>query len=194
MASTSLPPGAIVPSLTGHNVLQSGAVVQAVRGLIEQIGGRQRRVALAIPDTAAKVSLLPFEHIPANPRDLEQLIRLQLRKTVPFPVEDAQVAWSRGGVQDGATTLVVQSAPKTRPGGTCAYSGSRGRVNVPVTYGSVELAAYDLRRGKLKRRVTVHGSGSRCPIVHMTYGGSAGTISHAPTTAQLEAAIAKLSK
>lgn len=110
VASTPLPSGAIVPSLTGHNVLQSGVVVQTVRGVIEQIGGRQRRVALAIPDTAAKVSLLPFEQLPSNPRDLEQLIRLQLRKTVPFPVEDAQVAWSRGGPQDGATTLVVSAS------------------------------------------------------------------------------------
>ena len=110
IASSALPPGAIVPSLTGHNVLQSGAVVQAVRSVVEQVGGRQRRVALAIPDTAAKVSLLPFEHVPSSPRDLEQLIRLQLRKTVPFPVEDAQVAWSRGGPQDGATTLVVSAS------------------------------------------------------------------------------------
>ena len=97
VASTALPPGAVVPSLTSHNVLQRDVVVSALRGLVDQIGGRPRHVALAIPDTAAKVSLLPFDQIPANTRDLEQLVRLQLRKTVPFPVEDAQVTWSRGG-------------------------------------------------------------------------------------------------
>jgi hypothetical protein len=107
VASVPLPPGAIVPSLTGHNVLQSSVVVQAIRGLLDQIGGRHRRVALAIPDAAAKVSLLPFEQVPTSARDLEQLIRLQLRKTVPFPVDDAQVTWSRGGQHDGGTTLVV---------------------------------------------------------------------------------------
>ncbi len=107
VASVALPPGAVVPSLTAHNILQPEVVVQALRGLLEQLGGRPRRVALAIPDAAAKVSLLPFEQVPASSRDLEQLIRLQLRKTVPFPVEDAQVAWSRGGEQDGSTTMVV---------------------------------------------------------------------------------------
>lgn len=107
VASEALPAGALTPSLTGHNVLQSDVVVQAVRGVLGQLGGRLRRVALSIPDTAAKVSLLPFEQVPANPRDLEQLLRLQLRKTVPFPMEDAQVTWAQGGQQQTGTTLVV---------------------------------------------------------------------------------------
>jgi len=107
VASTVLPPGAVVPSLTSHNILQREVVVAALRGIVDQIGGRPRHIALTIPDTAAKVSLLPFDQIPASGRDLEQLVRLQLRKTVPFPVEDAQVTWSRGGQHDASTILVV---------------------------------------------------------------------------------------
>ena len=102
-----LPTGAIVPSLTGHNVAQRDVVVRAIRGAIEELGGRPRRVALVVPDAAAKVSLLPFEQVPSNPRDLEQLLRLHLRKTVPFPVDEAQITWARGGALDGATTMIV---------------------------------------------------------------------------------------
>src|SRR6185295_9768941 len=51
-----------------------------------------RRVALVIPDTAAKVSLLRFEKVPAA-SDLDQLIRWQMRKAAPFKPEDAQISW-----------------------------------------------------------------------------------------------------
>ena len=45
-----------------------------------------------IPDTAAKVSLLRFEKVPAA-SDLDQLIRWQMRKAAPFKPEDAQISW-----------------------------------------------------------------------------------------------------
>lgn len=139
VASAPLPPGALVPSLTGHNILQSSVVVQAVGGLLDQMGGRHRRVALAIPDTAAKVSLLPFEELPANTRDLEQLIRLQLRKTVPFPVEDAQVTWAQGGRQEGVTTLVVTAMRRDIVGEYEAVCSAAG-----LHAGTVDLATFNV--------------------------------------------------
>jgi hypothetical protein len=143
VASVGLPSGAIVPSLTAPNVLQRDEVVQAIRGVVEQVGGRPRRVALAIADTAAKVSLLPFEQVPASPRDLEQLIRLQLRKTVPFPVEDAQVTWSRGGQHDGTTTLVVTAMRRDivqAYEGVCASAGLHAGTVDLATFNVINLA------------------------------------------------------
>src|SRR5689334_25120648 len=58
-----LPAGAIVPSLNAANIQNEGAVVGAIRAAIEGVGSRQRRVALVIPDTAAKASLLRFEKV-----------------------------------------------------------------------------------------------------------------------------------
>lgn len=143
VASAPLPPGAVVPSLTSHNLLQRDVVVRAVRDLVEQVGGRPRHVALVIPDTAAKVSLLPFDQIPPNARDLEQLIRLQLRKTVPFPVEDAQVAWSRGGQHEGSTTMVVTAMRRDivqEYEGVCTAAGLQpGAVDL-ATFNVVNLA------------------------------------------------------
>jgi type IV pilus assembly protein PilM len=163
VASTALPAGALVPSLTAHNVLQSGVVVQAVRELLEQVGGRHRRVALAIPDTAAKVSLVPFEQVPTSARDLEQLIRLQLRKTVPFPVEDAQVAWTHGGPQDGATTLVVTAMRRDivrEYEAVCAAAGLHA--------GTVDLATFNV----MNLALIAGGPGSGLPgdtlLVHVT--------------------------
>jgi type IV pilus assembly protein PilM len=105
-----LPDEAVVPSLTGQNLLQRDAVVQAVRRATDAVGGRLRRCALAIPDIAAKVSLLRFEQVPQSEADLEQLIRLQIRKALPFPVEQAQVAIVPGSPLDAGREFLVTAA------------------------------------------------------------------------------------
>jgi Tfp pilus assembly PilM family ATPase len=53
-----------------------------------------RRAALVVPDSVARVSLLTFEQLPAKPADLDQLVRWQLKKTTPFPIEDGVVTHS----------------------------------------------------------------------------------------------------
>jgi type IV pilus assembly protein PilM len=87
-----LPAGVVTPTLNGTNIHDTRAVSAALRSAFEKLGGRPRRVALVIPDTAAKLSLLRFEKIPALP-DLDQLIRWQMRKAAPFKPDDAQMSW-----------------------------------------------------------------------------------------------------
>src|SRR5690348_535514 len=59
-ATESLPEQALTPSLTASNTRDRGAIVAAVRRVLEQVG-RPRRVALIVPDPVAKVSLVRFE-------------------------------------------------------------------------------------------------------------------------------------
>jgi type IV pilus assembly protein PilM len=61
--------------------------------VLQKLGPRRRQIALVLPDSVAKVSLVRFEKVPAKAQDLEQLIRWQVRKSAPFRIEDAQVAW-----------------------------------------------------------------------------------------------------
>lgn len=143
LATATLPAGALAPSLVSPNVLQRDAVAQAIRDVVDRAGGRGRRVALAVPDTAAKVSLLSFEVIPSSARDLEQLIRLQLRKTVPFPVEEAQVAWTPGGQDATGTTLVVAAMRRDVVEGyeaACAAAGLHAGVVDLATFNVMNLA------------------------------------------------------
>jgi type IV pilus assembly protein PilM len=163
--STALPAGAVVPSLTSHNIVQRDEVVTALRGLVEQIGGRPRHIALAIPDTAAKVSLLLFDQIPASTRDLEQLVRLQLRKTVPFPVEDAQVTWSRGGEQEASTILVVTAMRRDivqEYEAVCAAAGLQA--------GTVDLATFNVVNLALLGGPSGAGLPGDTLLVHVTPG------------------------
>lgn len=110
-ASDPLRSGVVVPSLTSSNIVDQAAVATAVGNVLSQLGTRPRRVALIIPDLAAKVSLIRFDQVPARDEDLEQLVRWQLRKSAPFAVEDACVTYTRGARgSDGGTEFLVLMA------------------------------------------------------------------------------------
>ena len=107
-AGAELPPGAVVPSLTGRNIADREVVTAALRSALAAVDSRPRRIGLVIPDLAARVSLVSFAEVPARAEDLEQLIRWQLRKSAPFAIEDAVVGISPAGSgEDGARFAVV---------------------------------------------------------------------------------------
>ena len=91
-----LPAGAVVPALAAANIVDGAAVSAALGSVFERLSIRPRRVALVIPDCAAKLSLVGFDKIPARRDDLDQLVRWQVRKSIPFPIEDAVVSYSAG--------------------------------------------------------------------------------------------------
>ena len=91
-AIEALPAGAVVPSLASHNVVDRAAVTAAVRAAVGRLGTRVARVALVLPDAAAKVSLIHFDKVPTKRDDLDQLVRWQVRKSAPFGIEEACVS------------------------------------------------------------------------------------------------------
>src|SRR5688500_13531555 len=109
-AVAPLSPGAVVPSLAAVNIVDRPAVVQALRAACERAGQRPRRAALIIPDSAARVSLVRFDQIPARREDLDQLIRWQLKKSSPFPVEEACLTRSAGARSGTGGEFVVVAA------------------------------------------------------------------------------------
>jgi Tfp pilus assembly PilM family ATPase len=110
-AAEPLAAGVLTPSLTAGNIHDRAAVAGALRRVVERLGTRARRVALVIPDIAVKVSLLRFEQVPQRRDDLDQLVRWQLRKAAPFPVEGASVTYSPAlPVDAGGREFVVEMA------------------------------------------------------------------------------------
>ena len=100
-AIEALPPGAVTPSLAGLNMPDVGAVGAVVARVLAQLGGRTHRVALVVPDAVAKVSLLRLEQVPGRAADLREIIKWQVRKSVPFPVEQAVLSVTPGAPFDG---------------------------------------------------------------------------------------------
>ena len=111
-ASEPLPEGALVPSLTAHNVRDvhgRATVVAALKRVLDAVG-RPRRIGLVVPDPIAKVSLVRFAQVPARANELEQLIRWQMRKAAPFPIEEAQISFTRGIRADNEQEFLVSMA------------------------------------------------------------------------------------
>lgn len=107
-ATEALPRGTITPSLTGTNIADPKAVADALRRAAERAGlGLPKRAALLVPDSIARVTLLPFEQLPAKAADLDQLVRWQVKKATPFPLDDAQVSHFPANVENGVTTLAI---------------------------------------------------------------------------------------
>jgi len=138
-ASEPLPAGALVPSLTGVNVQDRATLVGALGRVLDRLGGRPRRIGLVIPDPVAKVSLVRFVRVPARSPDLDELVRWQVRKTSPFPIEDAQVSYVPGLHAEDGQEFIVATARRAaieEYEGLCAEVGSHA--------GLVDLATFNI--------------------------------------------------
>jgi Tfp pilus assembly PilM family ATPase len=137
-ATELLPAGALVPSLLAANAHDRSAIVSALGRLFELIG-RPRRVGLIVPDVVAKVSLVRFERVPAKAQDLDQLVRWQVRKAAPFPIEEAQVSYVPGIMAEDGREFIVTSARRdviTEYEGLCAEAGAHA--------GLVDLSTFNV--------------------------------------------------
>jgi type IV pilus assembly protein PilM len=161
-AVEGLPQGALTPALNALNIHDEAAIVAALRSALEKLGSRQRRVALVIPDSAAKVSLLRFEKVPAQ-SDLDQLIRWQMRKAAPFKPEEAEISWVPAGLlpQGGQEFLVTLARRDIIEGyqRVCAAAG--------VQAGIVDLASLNLINAVLAGSAESSAGGDLL-VVHVT--------------------------
>ena len=139
-ATEVLPDGVLLPTANAANVTDRAAVIEALGQVLKRLPGTPTRVALVIPDSAAKVSLMAFEQIPARAADLDQLVRWQARKTAPFRIEDAQVSYSSGvRLEGGGRELVVSLMRRDiveEYEAVCADAGAHAGV--------VDLASFSL--------------------------------------------------
>ncbi len=110
-ASERLPDGAVTPALTGANVVSPDDVAAALRRALGQAGLRSaRRAALVVPDNVARVSLITLTEVPARPADLDTILRWQLRKSLPFAIDEARVSNFVAHVDGSSTTFATVAA------------------------------------------------------------------------------------
>jgi Tfp pilus assembly PilM family ATPase len=96
-------------------------------------------VALVVPDTVAKVSLLRLEKVPAKAADLREIVRWQVRKSAPFPVEQAVLSVSHGTpVAEGGREFIVALAREDvvrQYEQACAMAGAHAGIVDLATFG-----------------------------------------------------------
>ena|GEM_PF-2904932 len=84
-----IPPGVVLPSLTHANFVDSGPVDQALQAAFLEVAPKEERVCLVVPDSMARVSILRFNRMPSNRREVTDLIRFRMQKVLPFRIEEA---------------------------------------------------------------------------------------------------------
>lgn len=100
--------GVVTPALNAVNVHDQTALAAAIKAVADRLSPRPKRIALLLPDSVAKVSLLRFDKIPPKLQELDQLIKWQMRKAAPFRLEDAQISWTEGApLQGGGHEYIV---------------------------------------------------------------------------------------
>ncbi|MEK7730273.1 MAG: hypothetical protein AAB363_00285, partial [Planctomycetota bacterium] len=84
-----VPDGAIEVSLTKPNILDPKAVAAAVTEALHRLGPKDHRVSVLLPDDVARVALLGFATLPKTRRELADLVRFRMAKSLPFKPEEA---------------------------------------------------------------------------------------------------------
>lgn len=139
-ATESLADGVVVPSLTTTNIANPRVVAEALKRALGKAGIKTpSRVALIVPDTVARVTLLPFEQMPSRQADLEQLIRWQVKKAVPFSVDDAVLSYVPAASDAGTTTLAAVVARREV---LAEYEAVTDAINAHA--GLVDIASFNV--------------------------------------------------
>lgn len=92
-AASVLQPGTLTPALIGNNILDRDAVRTALEKAVAALGARNPDVAVILPDACCRVALIDLDVVPERREEASALIRLRLKKSLPFDVEKARVGW-----------------------------------------------------------------------------------------------------
>lgn len=84
----------LVPSPVAPNVVKPILFRDALPRIAAAAAPKKKRSALIIPDYAVRMAVLDFEEFPASEQEQASLLRFRLRKSVPFPIDEAQLAYS----------------------------------------------------------------------------------------------------
>jgi type IV pilus assembly protein PilM len=85
---------ALAPSPSAPNLLKPHLFREALPRVFASLPPRRTAAALVIPDYAVRMTILDFEEFPEGEEERAALLRFRLRKSVPFHIEEAQLAYA----------------------------------------------------------------------------------------------------
>jgi len=114
VAVAPLTEGALRPSPVRENLVRPDEVRRALASALGQVSRRNGgHLAVFLPDVAARVSVVTFEQLPNKAEEAASLLRWRLKKTVPFEMEDAALAYFPQGESMEGREVVVAVTPRT---------------------------------------------------------------------------------
>lgn len=100
--------GTIVPSAREPQVRERNRLVPALKELLDPLAGGEERLALTIPDTSGRLILTDIETPPRTRQEALQILRWQLKGTLPLAPDDIQLDYQLlEQREDGRTRVAV---------------------------------------------------------------------------------------
>jgi Tfp pilus assembly PilM family ATPase len=96
-----LPGDAVSGALEGKNLLQAEVVRDITKDAIRRAGVRGFEISVVIPDDSSRIALITAENLANKAEDREAFLRWKLKKSVPFDVDNAQIAYQVLGPHQG---------------------------------------------------------------------------------------------
>jgi type IV pilus assembly protein PilM len=108
---------AVIGSLLEKNILDHGGVLEFLRELMGETGFKGHEIGVVIPDDSSRISFITMETLPGSEEERTAFIRWKLKKTVPFEIDTAQIAYNIMGTRfngdDKGTDLLVTLSPRS---------------------------------------------------------------------------------
>lgn len=111
ITSRRLSEGTLKPAMSGSNILDTTALVNAIGSALGAVGDNAHDVIAVLPDAAIRVLLLEFETLPVKPAEAEGVVRFRLKKALPFDVEQAALSYESRRVEK-SVQVVAAISPK----------------------------------------------------------------------------------
>jgi Tfp pilus assembly PilM family ATPase len=104
-----LPEGTLTPGLSEANFSAPAEASARLGRALDALPNRRKlnRISIVLADVCARVILLDLQAVPHSGRQAEQMIRWQVRKRVPFKLDEARMAIQRFPLAAGGERVAV---------------------------------------------------------------------------------------
>ena len=114
---STLSENAVIGSLLEKNIVDHGTILEFLKELMRETGFHGHEIGVVIPDDSARISFITTETLPESEDERTAFIRWKLKKTVPFEIDTAQIAYTIVGTrvngEDRGTDLLVTLSPRS---------------------------------------------------------------------------------
>ena len=115
--STSLPANSLTGSLIEKNLTDPQVVYDLTKQALQRAGFKGFEISVVIPDDSARIAFVAAESLPSAHDERAAFIRWKLKKTIPFDIESAQIAYKVIGSHtsngESGVDLMVAISPRS---------------------------------------------------------------------------------
>jgi type IV pilus assembly protein PilM len=114
---STLSENAVAGSLLEKNIVDHASVSGFLMELMGETGFKGHEIGVVIPDDSVRISFITTETLPGSEEERAAFIRWKLKKTVPFEIDNAQIAYNIMGTRstgdNKGTDLLVTLSPRS---------------------------------------------------------------------------------